>query len=114
EHQPLEVRYGPPMVLYGLIDDTVTPDVLDEFPGSSRHRMPLGPFLPYGLEVFLRVDEGHRSEQPLGDLVAKGNKRLLEVDGDRIRVLNLHALDQAELWPQRIGRPLFGNRGQGK
>src|SRR4029453_2845231 len=102
------------MVLYSLIDDTVTPDVLDEFPGSGGYRMPLGAFLSYRLNVFLRLDKGHRSEQTLRDLVAKGDKRLLEADGNSIRVLNIHAFDQAELRPQRIGRPLPGNRGKGK
>src|SRR5262245_17063221 len=102
------------MVLHSLIDDTVAPDVLDEFPGPGGYRMPLGPFLSYRLDVFLRLDKGHRSEQTLRDLVAKGDKRLLEADGNSIRVLDIHAFDQAELRPQRIGRSLPGNRGGGK
>src|SRR4029453_847849 len=97
------------MVLYSLIDDTVAPDVLDEFPGPGGHRMPLGSFLSYRLNIFLRLDKSHRSEQTLRDLVAKGDKRLLEADGNSIRVLNVHAFDKPELGPQRIGRASRGN-----
>ena len=91
------------MVLHGLIDDTVAADVLDEFPRASGYRVALGRFLSYRLDVFLRLDKGHRSEQTLRDFVAKRNKRLLEADSDGIGVVNLHALDQAKLRPQRIG-----------
>ena len=49
----------------------------------------------------------------MGDLIAKGDKRLFKTQGEGVRVFHFHALDQAKLWRQAIGGPFPGNGGEG-
>src|SRR5262249_46153264 len=108
------VGYGPPVVRYRLIDNAVAPDVLDKFPGPGGHRVTLSPLLSDGLNIFLGVDESHRSEQSLRDLVTKRDIGLVKANRNGIRVLNVYTFDQPKLRPQGIGRPILGDRFEGK
>ena len=113
EHEPLPVRRRAPVVLDGLVDDPVAAHVLDELPrpGADRaaaRRRPR-PALSMCCLDWMNADRG---EEALGHLVAEGHERLLEAQGDRVRVLDLHALDQPELRGQRVRRALLRERGE--
>ena len=114
EHQPLPVRRGPPVILHRLVHDAVAAHVLDELPGAGADGLALGALLPGRLDVALGLDEGARREQPLVHLVAEHDERLLEVHGERVGVLDLHALDQPELRRQRVGGAVLGDGGEGE
>jgi hypothetical protein len=91
------------VILDGLVDDAIAADVLDELPRTGRDRQPLGAVVLGGLDVALGLDERDGGEEPLVHLVAEHHERFLEAHGERVGVLDLHALDEAELRRQRVG-----------
>src|SRR6267378_1820374 len=101
-----------PTCLDRFIDDAIAPDVLHELPRPRRDGMPLGAVVLGGLHVALGLDEGHRGEQTLVDLVAERHEGLLEAHGERVGTLDLHALDQPELGRERVGGAVLGEGGE--
>ena len=113
EDEPLPVRRGPPVVLHRLVHDAVAAHVLHELPGPGADGQPLGAVFTR-LDVLLRLDVRHRGEEAVGDPVAEGHEGLLEADADDVRALDLHALDEAELGGERVGRAVPRHHGEGE
>jgi hypothetical protein len=100
------------VVLHRLVDDPVAAHVLHELPGAGADRLALGALLARRLDMLLGLDERARSEQRLIHLVSEHHEGLLEVHGERVGVLDLHALDLPELRRQRVRRAVLGDGGE--
>jgi hypothetical protein len=114
KHEALPLGRRPPVVLHPLVDDPFAADVLHEFEGTRRDRVPFGSLFPDALDVALGLDEGHRREQSLGHLVAEHDGGLVEAHGDGVAILDFDALDQAELRRQRVGGALLDDGLEGE